>query len=54
MLEEGPTPMTAHESGVESVILGGEMGGDERKDIQRDTIDGNERVPPLADVRQRR
>ena len=28
------------------------MGGDEGKDIQRDTVYANERVPPLADIRQ--
>ena len=46
--------MTAYESGVEEVLLGREMGGDERNNIQRDAIDGDERVPPLADIRQRR
>jgi len=29
------------------------VGGDEGKDIRRETIDVNEGVPPLADVRQR-
>ena len=28
------------------------MCGDERKDIQRDAVDGNKGVPPLADIRQ--
>lgn len=54
MLNEGLPPLTAHEGGVEKVILRREMGGDERKDIQRDTVDRDERVPPLADICQRR
>jgi len=29
------------------------MDGDEGKNIQRDTVYGNKRVPPLADTRQR-
>ena len=54
LLNEGPTPMATNEGGVEAVRLGREMVGDEREDIQRDAIDGDERVPPLADIRQRR
>jgi hypothetical protein len=30
--------MTAYETGAETVLLGGEMGGDEGKDIQRDAV----------------
>ena len=41
--------MTTYKTGVETVLLGGEMGGDEGKDIQRDAIYANEGVPPLAD-----
>ena len=45
--------MTTYKTGVETVLLGGEMGGDEGKDVQRDAIYANERVPPLADIRRR-
>ena len=44
--------MKAHESGAEKVPLGRKMGGDDRKDIQRDAVNGDERVPPFADVCQ--
>jgi len=53
MLKEGPTPMTAYVTDAKAVCLGMEVGGDQRKDVQRDAVDVNERVPPLADVRQR-
>ena len=53
MLKEGPAPMTAYVTGVETVRLGIEVGGDEGKDVQRNAVDMNERVPPLADVCQR-
>lgn len=43
--------MTAHTTSIEMVLLGLEIGGDEGKDIQRDTVNGNEGVPPFADVR---
>ena len=42
MLEEGPAPMAAHETGAETIVMGGEMGGDERQDVQRDAVDWNE------------
>ena len=45
--------MAAYEGGSEPVRLGGEMGGDEGKNLQRDAIYGNEGIPPLADGRQR-
>jgi len=45
--------MTAHMTGVETVRLGIEVGGDEGKDIQRDAVDVIEGVPPFADVCQR-
>ena len=45
--------MTAYVTGAETVRrLRMKVGGDEGKDIQRDAVDTNERVPPLADVRQ--
>jgi len=53
MLKEGPAPMTAYMTGVETVRLGIEVGGDEGKDIQRNAVDVNERVPPFADACQR-
>jgi hypothetical protein len=49
MLKEDAAPMTAHESGLETVLLGREMGGDEREDIQRNAVDGSEGVPPFTD-----
>jgi len=52
MLKEGPTPMTTHMSGTETVLLGTEMGGDEGKNIQRNAIDAGEGVPPFTDVCQ--
>lgn len=45
--------MAAYKSGTETVPLGREVGGDERKDIQRESVDGNKGVLPLADGRQR-
>jgi hypothetical protein len=53
MLKEGSAPMTAYKTGAESVLLGREMGGDEGENVQRDAVYTNERVPPLADSRQR-
>lgn len=44
--------MTAHKTGTKLVLLGTKMRGDEGKDIQRNTVYANERVPPLADIRQ--
>ena len=40
--------MATHRSGMETVLLGGEVGRDEGKDIRRDAVDGDERVLPLA------
>ena len=45
--------MTAHGNGPESVLLGRKTGRDEGKDVQREAVDGDEGVPPLADVCQR-
>ena len=45
--------MTAHKTGEEVVPLGGKIGGDEGKDVQREAVDGNERVLPFANCRQR-
>ena len=45
--------MTAHRSGMEKVLLGSEMGGDEGKDIRWDAVDESERVLPLASGCQR-
>ena len=39
--------MTAHRSGMETVLLG-EVGGDEGKNIDRDAIDVGKGVLPLA------
>ena len=47
-MKEGCTPVATDGSGVETVPLGREEGGYERKDIRRNTIDGCERVSPLA------
>ena len=53
MLKESPAPITAHITGIETIRLGMKVGGDERKDIQRNAVDADEGVPPLADVCQR-
>ena len=45
--------MTAHMTGAKTVHLGVEMGRDEGKDIERNAVDGSQRVPPPADIRQR-
>jgi hypothetical protein len=44
--------MTAYKTGAETVPLGREVGGDKGKDVHRDAVYANERVPPLADSRQ--
>jgi len=53
MLKESPAPMAAYMTDAEKVRLGMKVGGDERKDIQRNAVDADEGVPPLADVCQR-
>ena len=45
--------MTAHRSGMKTVLLGSEMGRDEGEDIRWDAVDESERVLPLADGCQR-
>ena len=34
-------PMMTHGSGMETVLLGGEVGRDEGDDIHREAVDGN-------------
>ena len=46
--------MAAYKTGTETVALGREMGGYEGEDIPRDAVNGNERVPPFANIHQRR
>jgi len=53
MLKKGLAPMTADMAGTETVRLGMKIGGDEGKDVQRDAVDVNEGVLPLADICQR-
>ena len=38
VLKEGPAPMTAYKTGTKNILLGGEMDGDEGKDVQRDAV----------------
>ena len=45
--------MTAHRSGVETVLLGREVGRDQGEDVHRDAIDASEGVFPFADGCQR-
>ena len=45
--------MTTYKTGVKYVTVRREMGGDEGEDVERNTVDRNQRVPPLADSRQR-
>ena len=49
MLEKHSAPMTTHESGAKAVLLRGEVGRDERKDIQRNAVDAGKGVPPFSD-----
>ena len=53
VLEEGFAPVTTHRSGVETILLGNKVGGDEGEDFQRDAIDANEGVLPFANSCQR-
>ena len=48
VMKEGCTPMTTDGSGVETILLRREVNGDEREDVQRDAVDVNEGVLPLA------
>jgi len=41
--------MTADESGPEAITQGSEMHRDEAKDVQWETVDGGQRVPPFVD-----
>ena len=45
--------MAAYETGMEDVFLRREMGGYEGNDVQREAVDGGERVPPFANSCQR-
>ena len=44
--------MTTNERDAEAVLLGREVGRDEREDVQRYAVDGDEGVLPLANGRQ--
>ena len=48
MLKDGSAPMATYEGDAKS-FLREELFGDEREDIQRDTVDGCKRVPPFTD-----
>jgi hypothetical protein len=52
-MKEGSAPMTTDGSGIETVPLGREVGGYERKDVQWNPVDWCERIPPLANRCQR-
>ena len=52
-LDESSAPMTAYGTEAKYITSRGEISGDEREDVERDAIDRDERVPPLADSRQR-
>lgn len=52
MLEEGSTPMTAHKTGTEAVLLGRKIGRDKGEDIQWNAVYGNEEVLPFTNARQ--
>ena len=45
--------MTAYKTCTEVVLLGREIGGYKGKDVQREAVDANERVPPFANSCQR-
>jgi hypothetical protein len=42
MIEENPTPMATHRSGMEMILLRSEVGRDKGKNIDRDAVDANE------------
>ena len=48
-MKECSAPVTTHESCAEKISLGGEVRGDEGKDVQRDTVDGSEGVLQFTD-----
>jgi hypothetical protein len=41
--------MTTHKTGAKYLAVRREMGGDEGENVERNTVDRNKRVPPLAD-----
>ena len=49
MLKKGSAPMTAHKSDPEAITQGSEMRRNKAKDIQWETVNGDEEVPPLVD-----
>lgn len=51
MLNEGSAPVAAYGGGAKQVIFAREMSGDDGENFQREAIDRDERVPPLADSR---
>ena len=53
MLSEISTPVTTNGTCVNEVRPEGEVGRDNGKNFLREAVDGDERVPPLADVCQR-
>ena len=53
VLKKSPTPATAHKSGPEAITQRSEMCRNDTKDIQRKTVDRDERIPPPVDGRQR-
>lgn len=53
MPKEGPAPVTAYMGGLQTVLDIRKVVGDEGNDIQRNAIDLNEGVPPLADICRR-
>ena len=53
MLKKGPAPMAAYVTGSETIRLGMKVGGDEGKHVQRNAVDVNEGIPPLANACQR-
>jgi len=52
MLKKGPAPMAAYVTGSETIRLGMKVGGDEGKHVQRNAVDVNEGIPPLANACQ--
>jgi len=49
MVKEGSAPMTADESDPEAITQRIEMHRNEAKDVQWETINGGQRVPPFVD-----
>ena len=49
MLKKCSAPMTADKSDSEAITQRSKMHGNEAKDVQWETVDGGQRIPPFVD-----